>query len=45
MGLRYLRLKRAEDAAGFFQTAMDDAPPGSALETLAKAELAGIDAN
>ena len=39
MGQRYLRLNRAEDATFFFQTALDDAPPGSPLETLAQAEL------
>jgi tetratricopeptide (TPR) repeat protein len=39
MGHRHLHLERPEDAAKFFQTALDDAQAGSALEKLAKAEL------
>jgi tetratricopeptide (TPR) repeat protein len=39
MGQRYLRLQLAEDAAFFFQTALDDASPDSPLEALAQAEL------
>jgi hypothetical protein len=39
MGQRYVRLERAEDAAFFFQAALDDASPGSPLAALAQAEL------
>jgi len=39
MGHRYMRLKRPDDAAVFFQTAVHDAPRGSSLQSLAQAEL------
>jgi tRNA A-37 threonylcarbamoyl transferase component Bud32/tetratricopeptide (TPR) repeat protein/ribosomal protein S27E len=39
VGNRYLRLKRPEDARMFFQTARQDAAPGSPLKTLAEEKL------
>jgi hypothetical protein len=39
MGQRYLRLERPDDAAFFFQTALDHAAPDSPLAALAQAEL------
>ena len=43
IGLRYVRvLKKPADAVKLFQTARDDAVPGSPLRTLAEAELARL---
>jgi tetratricopeptide (TPR) repeat protein len=45
MGHRHLHLERPEDAAKFFQIALDDAETGSALEELAKTELERLKAD
>ena len=39
LGHRYLGLKRAQDAAAFFRTAVADAPAGSPVRRLAEEEL------
>ena len=39
LGFRMLRIKQPADAVRMFETARDDAPPGSALRRLAQAEL------
>jgi hypothetical protein len=45
MGHRYLSLERPAQAAMFFQTALEDAPAGSPLESLVQTELDRLSAS